>query len=266
MDTAQAMLVTNASAETLAGSEPVQDRLHGAVLLLGSLLWEGDDLAQDGDKGRKRKEWRDGHLDMNGAMSVVGVPIRYGRRSESRNGQFTMVLMGPADGTAKVAPLSCSLPVQGKEIPEPTVVQVRSEVMALAKAEGIWREKNPYSWDKWGIVAMAVNPDSGFNDQLRAIWAAHFKPASAFNAAAFGQGIIDSNGLVTIGLPWGVAGLQGMDFCLVTPTAPQQPLPDPAAIAEAVRLGSYFQRTVDAGITTAADAEIQRLLRQPRSS
>ena len=55
-----------------------------------------------------------------------------------------------------------------------------------------------------------------------------------------------------------------MDFCLVTPTVPQKPLPDAAAIAEAVRLGSYFQRTVDAGIATAADAEIQTLLQQNR--
>ena len=55
----------------------------GAVLLLGSLFWEGNNLDQDGSKGRERNRWRQTALRMDAHWEVNDFPIRYCRRSES---------------------------------------------------------------------------------------------------------------------------------------------------------------------------------------
>src|SRR5215469_14920561 len=83
--------------------------LRGAIMLLGSLYWEGEKPAVDGDKGEKRKLWRDKHLDMSSCRELPGIPIRYGRQSASRNDEFTIVFGGKPEGIAKVANLKSEL-------------------------------------------------------------------------------------------------------------------------------------------------------------
>ena len=61
--------------------------LKGAILIIGSLLWDPD---QGNEKGA-RKTWRNKRLKMEDRVHVK-VPIRYGRLSGSvHNRHFTMV-------------------------------------------------------------------------------------------------------------------------------------------------------------------------------
>lgn len=235
--------------------------LRGAVLLLGSLYWEGNEREQDGTKGEERKHWRDTYLDPATIQTLSHLPIRYGRRSASRCGQFTIVFAGEPVGVAKVGILSCEFSVAGNEITAPAITNLKSAVNALARAEGISTQKNPSHWTEWGVVAIAINPRSRFGVQVRQTWVAHFKPRHPFDHTKFGAGVLDADGVLEIALPWEQPGLEGADFCLSTPTKPDAVLPTAQQIAEAAKKSSYFERTACSGITTADDAEIRQHLR-----
>lgn len=235
--------------------------LRGAVLLLGSLLWEGEKPEQDGQKGKDRKSWRVSCLDMNTLRTVSGLPICYGRRSASRSGQFTMVFGGSPSGTAQIADLKLGLPVENSGAGEISIAALKREVESLASAEGIWTASNKAHWSAWGLVAIAINPDSAFADKIREVWKAHFKPAPPFQSATYGAAMVDEHGILNVPLPWKTDALVGVDFCLSTPTKPDPVLPTAKQIAEAIQLGSYFERTFSSGIITPDDADILRFLR-----
>jgi hypothetical protein len=243
-----------------AGTVLSPTALRGAVLLLGSLFWEGELPEQDGKKGKNRKKWRDDRLDLSTVRDITGLPIRYGRRSESRSGQFTMVFAGTLPGTAKIANLSQVFPLEEKQIPKATIERMKVEVEALATAEGIWKPSNRFAWNDWGLVAISINPHSEFHDQIREVWRANFKPTAPFAHSAFGLGIIDEFGVLGVKIPWEDDVLKGIDFCLSTPTKPDDPLPTAQQIADAIKYGDYFERTVKSGIITSDDAEIRRHL------
>jgi hypothetical protein len=234
--------------------------LKGAVRLLGSLLWEGNRPEDDGIKGEARKGWRDAHLDLATLRKIGGLPICYGRRSQSRSGQYTMVFAGRSLGTARVANLKRVLPIEGQAIPSAATAILKAEVVALAKAEGIWTTHNERHWTGWGLVALAISPHSAFQAQIRAMWQVEFKPQRPFDHAQFGMEVVDADGILKVKLPWTKRALKGVDFCLSTPTKPDSPLPTPKQVAEAARLGSYFERTASSGIVTVADKRIRRYL------
>lgn len=228
-------------------------------MLLGSLYWEGE---QDGERGNRRQKWRSTRLDMRTCRDLPGVPIRYGRRSQSRNGEFTIVFGGKPAGVAKMANLRAEVPLENGKLGSQAIEILRKEVRALGEAERIWTERNPKHITTWGLVAIAVNPKSKFNDQLCTLWQTHFSPGPGFHPSHFGKGIIDQNAILQIGLPDEV--WKGLSFCLCTPTKPEpkDQVPTAADIAKAVVLGSYFRRTYESGIKTADDAEIWHHLRQ----
>jgi hypothetical protein len=234
------------------------DCAKGAVMLLGSLYWEGNDPVCDGRKGENRKAWRDTQVEMSGCRDLPGIPIRYGRRSDSRNGQFTIVLGGKPHGVAKIANLKNSLPVEGGGLAEKTVETLKREVEALAKAEGIWNEGNKKHYTTWGLVCIAINPKSKFHEQIRECWTTHFRPGDSFNPSNYGDGILDKDGILLSSLTdlaW-----KGLDFCLATPTKPTSPVPSAKVIAEADKSASYFRRTLESGIRTPDDDEIKKYL------
>src|ERR1039458_5547971 len=115
--------------------------VKGAVMLLGSLYWEGNEPLRDGEKGELRKKWREDHLHMHTCRDIR-VPIRYGRRSKSRNSQFTIVLGGGKKGVAKMANLKRSLPAEGDRLGPTAVKILQEEVQALAEAEAVWNDTN----------------------------------------------------------------------------------------------------------------------------
>src|SRR6266536_3490531 len=124
-------------------SEETADiELEVAALLLGSLYWEGNEIEQDGDKGRRRKDWRNERLEMKTVRDLSGFPIRYGRRSGSRSGQFTIVLGGEPTSVIKMANLKERLPLNKHDLGQRAVIKLRREVEELARAEGIWTNDN----------------------------------------------------------------------------------------------------------------------------
>jgi hypothetical protein len=74
-----------------------------AVLIVGSLIWEAKP---------HREGWRRKRLNVAGSLSV-SVPIRYGRRSESRENTCTMVfsnqLVPDSLGLGLAVPCRCEL-------------------------------------------------------------------------------------------------------------------------------------------------------------
>lgn len=238
-----------------------ESRLKGAVLLLGSLYWEGNEGDQDGDKGRARKEWRNTHLLDGSIRELAGLPIRYGRRSDSRNGQFTIVFAGEGQGVAKVAALAKGPPIGEHVSWETTFGALKAEVVALAKAEGIIKDgESGQLWKKWGVVAIGINPNSEHVEVILDVWNRGLAPTSGFKSQDFGPGVVSQRAVVEKALPWDNEGLKGMDFCLVALTAPKGGIPKPEEIAKAIKLSSYFHRTTASGISTPDDVEIRRLL------
>lgn len=225
-------------------------------MLLGSLYWEGELPEQDGDKGKARRAWRDRHLHMATCRDLPGIPIRYGRRSRSRNGEFTIIFGGAPTGVAKMADLRAPLPVQDGRLADRAIDALRQQVKALAEAEGIWTDENKRHFTGWGLVCIAMNPKSKFRKQLCQIWTAHFRPQ--VKSSDYGAGILDDDGILQIPLREDVWG--GLDYCLATSTKPDCPTPSARQVAEAVKLGSYFRRTCGSGIKTPEDNEILKYL------
>jgi hypothetical protein len=257
---AAAQLSTKAGIVSGEANVP-EGRLKGAILLLGSLYWEGNEVEQDGAKGRARKEWRTTHLLDGSIRDLAGLPIQYGRRSQSRNGQFTIVFAGEGSGVAKVAALAKGPPIGGNVGLEATMGVLKDEVIALAKAEEIFKDgENSRHWASWGVVAIAINPQSEHAELVREIWGKGLAPTAEFKPQDFGPGIVNQQAILEKALPWERDGLKGMDFCLLALTAPKGQLPKPEEIAKAIRLSSYFHRTNASGITTPDDEAIRKHL------
>jgi hypothetical protein len=144
---------------------------------------------------------------------------------------------------------------------EITVAALKDEVIALAKAEEIYKEgKNDRHWAKWGLVAIGINPQSEHAEPIRDMWKRTLAPTTDFKPQDFGPGIIDQFAILNKALPWESEGLKGIDFCLLTLTTPRGRLPTPMEIAKAIKLSSYFHRTAASGIITPDDDQIRRHL------
>lgn len=94
-----------------------------------------------GRKGVAAGDWADDRLEMKTCRDM-SVPIRYGRRSSSRGGEFTIVLGCQTTGVAKIADLKCSLVIEDGAFATSTEKLIEDEVLALAEAEGIWKDQN----------------------------------------------------------------------------------------------------------------------------
>jgi len=64
--------------------------MKGAVIIIGSLLWENEENALNKEQGLIRAEWRK-CLNLERKVSVV-VPIRYGRK-EVHTQWFFLILL-----------------------------------------------------------------------------------------------------------------------------------------------------------------------------
>jgi hypothetical protein len=115
------------------------------VLIAGSLHWSP--MAH-------RSAWRKARLQTQADVSV-GAPIRYGRRSSSRGGTYTMVFApGTPLGKAKVR--RCKRTCLG-------IDEIVSEAEALWLAEspdGSARKRSERLGAGWGCVTLLPNPHS----------------------------------------------------------------------------------------------------------
>lgn len=216
--------------------------MRGAVLIIGSLLW-------DTDTKRIREKWRNERLDLSKAEPVTA-PIRYARRSISRGNTFTMTF-GPdgTQGRAIVAP--CRNEIDGIE-------DLVAEARALWSAERLSQDAGPIGAD-WGCVAAAFQCSEL---PLHARWSKFFGETakSSWPIAKDGRLPIPWPCLVSDGKPCGA------DVLLATATSAAGEIPTPDQVADAwvTQDGgheAYFFNNVKHCIRTPDDLRIWRRIK-----
>lgn len=239
------------------------------VLIVGSLYW---------DPLPKRIGWRRSRLDMNEQFKIR-VPIRYGRRSQSRSNTYTMVfssdclrrcLLRNRLGQAKA--IRCRGPIT-------SIQDLVIEAQRLWDAESKNRQAGvrlspEASGENWGCVALLVNPNSDVPQNLLDAWSD--RVATEPNYADFGhaaqeEAVIGNNGLLRIPWPKLSNGKRQLplDLLLATPTNPHlegdpPSYPTPATIAqawnEAPQHFDYFTNNLSNEIRTCQDRAIMKYL------
>jgi hypothetical protein len=147
----------------------------------------------------------------------------------------------------------------------------RREVIALAKAEGLWTEESSFLAKRWGAVGLLMHPDLNEAKLLKSIWVELFlqhrceHPRKGYDASRFciddEPPVIDADGFLQIDWP---PEMNAFDFLLATPTAPSPQIPL-AAKAIAYKMNErnyrkYFDGNRASGITTFQDEEILEYL------
>lgn len=242
--------------------------LNGAVLIIGSLLWEDEGNALDKDQGRRRSQWRASSLDLS-RIQHLKCPIRYGRRSDSRKKTFTMVFSNscPALGSSAVAPLANTIDTSNN------FTALFDIAVELARAEGIARDTQKRLCCSWGAVALALSPKferdrSAVAQALKENWSKRFNDLQPDRFTIDQQletPTINQQGLLTAPLDW-TQFESTCDFILATVTAPNIAVyPSDTEIARAMRTApdtyyTYFAQNIQHNIYTFQDTGIRKVL------
>lgn len=233
--------------------------LRAGVLVIGSLLWE---------ETEHRKRWRRERL-ICADQTRVSVPIRYGRRSNSRGDTYTMVFS---------LTLSMSDRTMGWGIAVPCVRKVHDTHDLVEEAEALWVAEQsraitpgPISAN-WGRVGVVFNPRSPYREEVLSCWSDRVGTENNYSELPNLSGekpAIGKDGLLRI--PWPRTELgeyDGLDVLLATATDPslvdgKYPLPDEVAKAWNIdNCGNvrYFMKNQESGIVTFEDDEIAKHL------
>ncbi|MCU0239994.1 MAG: hypothetical protein MUC29_11180 [Pyrinomonadaceae bacterium] len=161
-----------------------QNKIKGGVLFLGSLFWEDETSAiQKNTNGvrlaKERRKWREKFLVIDEtSVQQVPLPIGYGRKSNSREDTFTMVLTRHYwnnKGKGLIAPYIETINFSNFN-------SFKKQVKELASVEGIYRptntsttqrdNTNTYFVDSFGAVAIYINPKSSDKTQnkIKELW------------------------------------------------------------------------------------------------
>ena len=235
-------------------SEKREVNFRIGVLLIGSLYWS---------RKKHRKGWRHERLELSGKEHVK-VPIRYGRRSQSRGCTFTMVfstsLSEQEFGHAIVVPCRSRDPIE--------------EAVCLWTAETAHgkNEKRRISAD-WGCVVLLANPSGGLPDELRESWTKRVLREPCYghlNSAIEEKVVVDKRGFLDIPWPVSVDGEEiALDALLATATNPTiiegryRSAKDIATAWKTPRGEKelrYFRNNQEFGIQTFEDDEIHKFL------
>ncbi|WP_186758196.1 hypothetical protein [Echinicola salinicaeni] len=237
--------------------------LKGGVLIIGSLFWQDYRDNKNDSKDKKRKEWRDKHLDMTSAKDVV-VPIRYGRFSSKDGGTYTMVfdpaLNRDQYGVAKVVGFKRAIT---------SLDDLTAEAKELSKAEGKGtklikgiQDGN----DAWCVCTILFHPKHKGEEiaQLKKKWLdkvkstedKHDKIKGIFEAPE--AYMLTATGELEI--PW-PEGLDDLDFLLATSTKSGDEnginrIITPKKIAKYIPNRDYVIPNIKHGIRTFQDEEV----------
>ena len=231
------------------------------ILIIGSLFW---------DPSRPRCRWRQARVGCQG-LRQVRVPIRYGRKSETRGDTYTMVFAS-----------SCSVRERlGTGLVVPARAQCCEPEHLIEEAEHLWAAERDTDavggiCGEWGKVMIKAGPTLDPENPMLQGWQARIGACGAaytgLPTAESELPILDpSTGMASLDWPTDVetgAALSGFDLLLMTATKPtlvDAQYPTPKQIAEAWHLDSkghvvYFHNNRHHGITTFQDAELQELL------
>ncbi len=214
--------------------------MRGGALIIGSLLWDGR---------CKRDKWRRTRLRTDDAMHVR-VPIRYGRRSQSRGNTFTMIFA--SDGQL------------GQGVLVPFRTEVADATTLLREAKELWKAEQPSAPAEsisasWGCVGVLFGPQADPGDCLRA-WTDYFYKNKVPSICP-----VDRDG--TLRIPWPVLASDGtavgLDMILATATQGETERLCPEKIANAwieqdQGYERYFLENIRHGIRTPDDLLVWR--------
>ena len=228
--------------------------MKGAVLTIGSLLWETKENALKEEQGIKRKNWRE-KLDIGNKIEVK-IPIRYGRKSSSRRCTYTMVFSNSVDslGTAFLVPYLEDID---------NFTQLRKQAVDLAEAEGISTDK--YSnrlIASWGSIGIKFNPNRELQE-LSKNWSKEFS-----NFKNDGYRIGDELPSITTNgeLNFNIKIPHEIDYVLATPLKPElSEYPTIERVAQAIqesdpKYDTYLIENYNNGIRVERDEELIELI------
>src|SRR5437660_1164648 len=116
-------------------------KLKGGVIIIGSLIWDDSNI---------REDWRNKYLRTE--RTLTKVPIRYGRESHTRHDTYTMIFSKSCEHTLG----------QGVILPFLQDIlsfeELEKQAVALAIAEGIYKQDNTRLTSHWGSVGLLINP------------------------------------------------------------------------------------------------------------
>lgn len=232
----------------------------GAVLVIGSLYWDGDG----------RAKWQKERIRKNDSISIYA-PIRYGRKSEGRGDTYTMVFSQLTYrkeyglGTALLLPL--------------THLNYNFEDLKFEATE-LWKAERKKTIDlgneisrEWGAVGLSINPAKKIDKKMLDGWTKLFTSQQihpVFAQTKTEKPSIDLNGFLNIRWPIKVSDNAPAIFDFILATATQATLennryPTARMIANAWQKDNdghieYFWNNRKNGISTFQDAAIERYL------
>lgn len=207
---------------------------------------------------------------MDAAIPVTA-PLRYGRRSGSRDDTYTMVFSESATRNGVGTGVALSVPLL-KELAHPRDLTDEARCLWSAEANRPITRRGVVS-ASWGSVALLTNPASDLDPAFLDEWAALVSdsPLYAQLSKLTGEApVIDAaSGLANI--PWPKPVEPGADLPLdallltaTDPTIKDEAYPTPAEVAAAWKREpdriEYFRLNRTFGIRTAEDEEIQAVL------
>lgn len=227
--------------------------LRVGVLIIGALFW---------DSRNQRPEWRSSRLEAARAQDATA-PIRYGRRSQSWGGSYTMVFsrLCPS-GQAKILP--CSHPVWDVQD-------------LIIEAEHLWKAEHPLAKThricaSWGCVSLLCNPERDMPTAIANGWAARVReePDYGLIPQDEGEGILVDPAEGILRIDWPKVGEAAADFDLLLATATKPTLDPPSGYPSASLIADawnkagphveYFLKNSANGIRTFQDDQIRKLL------
>lgn len=235
-------------------------KLKGGAIIIGSLLW---------DSNQQRKRWRESHLKVDSRARVF-LPIRYGRRSGSRENTYTMVFSNICYkyglGTGWVLRFKSEIN---------SFDDLKREAYEMGKAEGI----SNYLCCNWGAMSLILNPNKDNCISIRDDWTKlmrdKLKNHQLLKARLKAEkASIDSNGFLKITWPQKVTNRKdiGLDFLLATvtlPTITKNKYPSVFEISNAMikaKYCDYFTHNIKNKIATYQDTRILDRLKKEKGN
>lgn len=224
----------------------------GGVIVIGSLLWDDTPV---------RHKWRSANLQPLSTKQAISVPIRYGRKSSTRQDTYTMILSNNiSTQSGRAYTLAFKDEIKNSRMLE-------SQAFALGAAEGLWKEKPSIS-KNWGTVGLLLNPNIDNKSKvnaniIRQRWKQLYQlyqetfDHTRFQIESDELAVIDQDGFLQI--PW-TNEMDEYDFLLATPVVPDpHRLLTAEEVAEQMKLKKYrvyFDKNREHNIITFQDDEI----------
>ncbi len=228
--------------------------MQGAVLVIGSLLWENEKNTLDQKQGKLRDNWRK-NLDLEKKVAIE-VPIRYGRKSTSKRCTYTMVISNSVTnlGTAYIIPFR-------KEIEY--FEELKNQALELSEAEGISTTIYPKRLiASWGAVGITFNETEEKQfEEIKNKWHEEF---TSFKNTGYKIGKEQPSILENGELNFEFKVPEDIDYVFATPVKPNiSEYPTTERIVEAIiesspRYDTYVKENFNNGIRVHGDEEIMK--------